>query len=128
MSDLLSEDRVVAQRNFKLLFDNYLDFCEKLHFLIKRALTNQEELLGLEIISDYLDLKERHLERMRAKIEEEGEMSASESFEVLLGNLLMQNEDYQTLQKISEVRRNGGPEWEALQSILNIDRIPPHVR
>lgn len=120
MRDLFGEYQFVTQKGFKLLYEHYLDFCKKLRFLIKGALTNQEELLALEIISDYLDRNERDLEELRAKTDENGDMSPSESFEVLLGRLLMQNEDYQLLRKIAEVRRKAGPNWEALQSILNI--------
>jgi len=120
MSEMSGEDRMMAQRNFRLLFDHYADFCKKLRFLVKGALTSKEELLALEIISDYLDRNEEHLGRMRAKIDKTDDMSTSESFEVLLGNLLMQNEDYQLLRKISETRRNGGANWEVLQSILSI--------
>jgi hypothetical protein len=98
-----------------------LDFCKKLRFLIKGALTNQEELLALEIISDYLDHNERDLQELRAKTGEDSDVSVSQSFEALLGRLLMENEDYRLLQKIADTRRKGGPNWEALQSILNIN-------
>jgi hypothetical protein len=127
MSELSGEDRIVTQKRFKLLFDHYVDFCKKLRFLINGALANQEELLTLEIISDYLDRNERHLEKMRAKSGEDADESSSQSLEILLGSLLMQNEDYRLLRKIAEARRKGGPNWEALQSILNINgsRLTP---
>ncbi|HYA40927.1 MAG TPA: hypothetical protein VEF34_06470 [Syntrophobacteraceae bacterium] len=124
MRDLLGEHRAVTQNNFRELYDRYLVFCKKLHFLIKGALTNREELLALEIILDYLDRNERDIEELRARNDEKSDVSASESFEVLLGRLLMENEDYQLLHKIAEARRKGGPNWEALKSILNINN--PH--
>lgn len=121
MSDLLGEDRIVTQKKFKLLFEHYVDFCRKLRFLINGALANQEELLTLEIISDYLDRNESHLEKMRAMTDENADQPSLQSLEVLLGNLLMQNEDYRLLRKIAEARRKGGPDWEALQAILTIN-------
>jgi len=124
MRDLLGEHRMATQSDFKLIYDHYLAFCKKLRFLIKGALTNQEELLVLEIISDYLDHNERDLEELHANIDEKTDKSSSESFEALLGRLLMENEDYQLLRKIAEARSKGGPNWEALQSILNINN--PH--
>jgi hypothetical protein len=126
MRDLLGEHRIATQSNFKVLYDHYLAFCRKLRFVIKGALASQEDFSALEIISDYLDRNERDLEKLHASIGEKKDMATSESFEVLLGRLLMENEDYQLLQKLAEARKKGGPDWEALQSILNIDR-PRHT-
>ncbi len=123
MRDLLREHMIATQKSFKLLYDHYLDFCKKLRFLVKGALTNQEEWVALEIISDYLDRNERNLEELRAEIDKNTDMSSPQSLEVLLGRLMMENEDYQLLQKIAEARRKGGPDWEALQSILSINNF-----
>jgi hypothetical protein len=124
MRDLLREHKIVTQNGFKLVFDHYSDFCKKLRFLIKGALSNQDESLALEIISDCLDRNVKDLQELRAKTDENSTLPSSQSFEALLGSMLMENEDYQLLQKIAETRRKGGPNWEALRSILNINS--PH--
>jgi hypothetical protein len=112
---------MVARNNFKLLYEHYSVFCKKIRLLIKGAFTNHQELLALEILLDYLDRNEKDLEELRARADEKTEALSADSFEALLGRLLMENEDYQLLQKIADARRKGGPNWEALQSILNIN-------
>ena len=52
-------------RLFDSLHDQYADFCRKLRFLIMGAFTMEDESLGLEIISEYLERKEKELHELR---------------------------------------------------------------
>ena len=120
MEELEYANRFVSVQSFKMLFDQYSDFCRKLRFFIKGAFTIQEETLALEIISEFLDQKEEELDELSDKVSSETSagLPESEPIEVLLGRFLMQNEDYQMLQQIAEIRKNGGARWERLQSII----------
>lgn len=120
------ESTFVTLRTFKSLYDQYYDFCRKLRFFIKGAFTIQEESLALEIISELLDQKEKDLEMLRAQAFDESRNPdpRSESMELLLGRSLMQSEDYRLLRRLSDIRKNGGQQWETLQALLR-DTYPP---
>ena len=128
MEELDYANRFVSFRTFKKLSDQYADFCRKIRFFIKGAFTIQEETLALEIISEFLDQKEKELEDITCEISSEisAGPSESESVEVLLGRFLIENEDYRIFQRIAEIRKNGGVRWEMLQSILH-DALPPEA-
>lgn len=120
MPETISEDKTVSLRSFQSLYDQYVDFCRKLRFFVTSAFTMEEELLALEIISEFLKHKEKDLQEMRAAIlgRTKGDGTEQEPVELLVGRLLMQHEDYRTLQRISEIRKNGGVQWEMLQAII----------
>ncbi len=131
MGELDFANKFVSLQNFKILLDQYSDFCKKLRFFIKGAFTTQEETLALEIISEFLDQKEKELEELTNRVSSEGGtgLPESEPIEVLLGRFLMQNEDYVMLQQIAEIRKNGGARWEKLQSIFEDFSLPePAIR
>ncbi|MGA3117251.1 MAG: hypothetical protein ABSF90_22760 [Syntrophobacteraceae bacterium] len=120
MGELDYANRFVNAQNFKMFLDQYSDFCKKLRFFSKGAFTIQEETLALEIISEFLDQKEKELNELtdRFSSQTSTELAESEPVEILLGRFLMQNEDYQMLQQIAEIRKTGGTRWERLQSII----------
>ncbi|MGC8491038.1 MAG: hypothetical protein ACP5SH_04800 [Syntrophobacteraceae bacterium] len=129
MAEALLQQKSPSPRPFDSLYEQYADFCRKLHFLIMSAFAMEEESLGLEIISEFLEQKEKELQELKIsagnRIEEN-----SGSVELLLGRLLMEREDYRILQRIAEIRQNGGPRWEALQSLIR-EQTPdplPHQR
>jgi len=80
----------------------------------------EEESLALEIIIEFLDRKEKDLEELKAATQGQikGRNPESEPVELLLGRLLMQHEDYPILRRITEIKRNGGTKWQALQAII----------
>jgi hypothetical protein len=124
MTEPVYDSQYITYEAFKSLLDLYVDFCKKLRFFIKGAFTTQEEALALEVISEFLDHNEKKLDELKANLSggaNDGSFGP-ESVEVLLGRLLMQNEDYKALQRIAEIRRNGGPRWEQLQDILQETR------
>ncbi len=125
MTEPLYDSQYITFGAFKSLLDLHVNFCRKLRFFIKGAFTTQEEALALEVISEFLDHNESKLDELRSNITggtNDGNFG-SESVEVLLGRLLMQNEDYKVLQRIAEIRRNGGPQWEQLQGIIQGARM-----
>ena len=128
MEQLEYPNRFVSLQTFKKLSDQYVDFCRKLRFFIKGAFTIQEETLALEIISEFLDQKEKELKDFTCEVSSEisAGTSDSESVEVLLGRFLIENEDYWMFQRIAEIRKNGGVRWEMLQSVLH-DTFPPEA-
>jgi hypothetical protein len=125
MGELDYPNRFVSLRTFMKLSDQYADFCRKIRFFIKGAFTIQEETLALEIISEFLDQKEKELEDLTCMVSSETSAGPSElePVEVLLGRFLIGNEDYRIFQQIAEIRKNGGTRWEMLQSVLH-DTIP----
>ena len=129
MAEALVQQKSTSPRPFDSLYDQYADFCRKLHFLIMGSLTMEEESLGLEIISELLDQKEKELQELKLASREHIDENSG-SVELLLGRLLMEREDYRILQRIAEIRQNGGPRWEALQSLIR-EQTPaplPHRR
>ena len=128
MPETVSDNQFVSFEAFKALSGQYCDFCKKLRFFIKGAFTVQEEALALEIIAEFLDRKEKELQELVGKVSEEarsrGPDPKPDPVEVLLGRSLMQSEDYQVLQQITEIRKAGGPRWEMLQAIIK-DTFPP---
>jgi hypothetical protein len=120
MGELDYVNKFISVQSFKMLFDQYSDFCRKLRFLIKGAFTVQQETLALEIISEFLDQKEKELDELTDKVASETSagLAETEPIEVLLGRFLMQNEDYRIFQQIAEIRKKGGARWERLQSII----------
>ncbi len=117
MAEALLQQKSTSPRPFDSLYDQYADFCQKLHFLIMSAFAMEQESLGLEIISELLDQKEKELQELKISAGDRID-EGSGSVELLLGRLLMEREDYRILQRIAEIRQNGGPRWEALQSLI----------
>lgn len=129
MAEASLQQKSTSPRPFDSLYDQYSDFCRKLHFLIMGALTMEEESLGLEIISEFLEQREKELQELKVSAGDRIDESSG-SVELLLGRLLMEREDYRILQRIAEIRQNGGPRWEALQSLIR-EQTPqplPHRR
>jgi len=120
MPESILEDKVISLRFFESLYDQYTGFCRKLRFFVKSAFAMEEETLALEMISELLDFKEKDLEELMAATQGEimSGIPGSESVELLLGRLLMQHEDYRILQRITEIRKDGGTRWETLQTII----------
>jgi hypothetical protein len=120
MPENIFEDKVISLRLFESLYDQYIGFFKKLRFFVKSAFAMEEESLALEIISEFLDFKEKDLEELMAVTQDEIKTSipGMESVELLLGRLLMQREDYRILQRITEIRRDGGTRWDTLQNII----------
>jgi len=125
MPGSIFEDKVISLRLFESLYDQYTGFCRKLRFFVKSAFAMEEESLALEIISEFLDFKEKDLEELMAMTQDEikAGVPGSESVELLLGRLLMQHEDYRILQRITEIRRDGGTRWNTLQTIIQDQTI-----
>ncbi len=125
MPEAILDDKVISLRSFESLYDQYIGFCRKLRFLVKSALVMEEESLALEIITEFLDHKEKDLEELRAatKGQIKGWAPESEPVELLLGRLLMQHEDYGILRRITEIKRNGGIQWQTLQAIIQDQTI-----
>ncbi len=128
MGELDCANKFVSLQAFKTLSDQYSDLCKKLRFFIKGAFTIQEETLALEIISEFLDQKEKEFADFMCRVagEIDAGRSESEPVEVLLGRFLIKNEDYKIFQKIVEIRKNGGEQWEKLRSVI-ADSLPPEV-
>jgi hypothetical protein len=120
MPEAILDDKVISLRSFESLYDQYIGFCRKLRFLVKSALVMEEEPLALEIITEFLDHKEKDLDELRAATQGQikGRIPESEPVELLLGRLLMQHEDYPILRRITEIKTNGGIRWQTLQAIL----------
>ncbi|MGA2937196.1 MAG: hypothetical protein ABSF52_08880 [Syntrophobacteraceae bacterium] len=120
MPEAILDDKVISLRSFESLYDQYIGFCRQLRFLVKSALVMEEESLALEIIIEFLDRKEKDLEELKAATQGQikGRNPESEPVELLLGRLLMQHEDYPILRRITEIKRNGGTKWQALQAII----------
>ncbi len=134
MPETILDDKVISLRSFESLYDQYTDFCRKLRFFIKSALVMEEESLALELISELLEYKEKDLDEHRAATQGQikGCPPESEEMELLLGRLLMQHEDYGILQRINEIKRNGGIRWKTLQAIIHEQAIikdpyPPNL-
>jgi len=134
MPEIILDDKFISLRSFESLYDQYTDFCRKLRFFIKSALVMEEESLVLEIISEFLENKEKDLDELRAATrgQIQGCPPESEPVELLLGRLLMQHEDYRILQRINEIKRNGGIRWQTLQAIIHKQAIikdpyPPNL-
>jgi hypothetical protein len=132
MPESLLDDKVISLRSFESLYDQYIDFCRKLRFCIKSALVMEEQSVALEIISEFLDHKEKDLDELieatRGQIK--GSTSGAEPVELLLGRLLMQHEDYGILRRITEIKKSGGIRWQTLQDIIQEqtvikDEYPP---
>lgn len=100
------------------LYDQYADFCRKLRFLVMGALAMEEQLLALEMISEFLELKEKDLQGLKAAAGDRVDSEVEGSLEQLLGRLLMEREDYRVLQRIAQIKQNGGTQWELLQSLI----------
>jgi hypothetical protein len=125
MPEAILDDKVISLRSFESLYDQYIGFCRKLRFLVKSALVMEEESLALEIITEFLDHKEKDIEELKAATQGQitGRTSESEPVELLLGRLLMQHEDYRILRRITEIKRNGGIQWQTLQAIIQEQAI-----
>ena len=125
MTEAILDDKVISLRSFELLYHQFIGFCRKLRFLVKSALVTEEESLALEIISEFLDHKEKDLEELRAATQGQikGRTPESEPVELLLGRLLMQHEDYPILRRITEIKKDGGAQWQALQAIIQEQAI-----
>lgn len=120
MPETVYKENNTSLRLFDSLYDQYADFCRKLRFLIKGGFTMEEEALALEMISEFLDRKEKDLQELKASAGDRigSTVVGSQSLELLLGRLLMEREDYRILQRIAEIKQDGGPRWEMLQSII----------
>ncbi|MDA8307399.1 MAG: hypothetical protein M0Z81_11285 [Deltaproteobacteria bacterium] len=120
MPETVLKEKNTSLRLFDSLYDQYADFCRKLRFLIMSAFTIGEESLALEIIWEFLEQKEKELHGLKASAMDriEGNAVDSQSVELLLGRLLMEREDYRILQRIAQIRQNGGSPWETLQTII----------
>ncbi len=125
MPESILDDKVISLRSFESLYDQYIGFCRKLRFLVKNALVMEEGSLALEIITEFLDHKEKDLDELKAATQDEikGRIPESEPVELLLGRFLMQHEDYPILRRITEIRRNGGIRWQTLQAIIQEQTI-----
>lgn len=111
------QEKNKSLRPFDSLYDQYADFCRKLRFLIMGAFKTGGESLALEIISEFLEHKEKDLNQLKAGAKDRIDGGA-ESVELLLGRLLMEREDYKILQRVAEIRHNGGPRWNTLQGLI----------
>ncbi|MDR3569532.1 MAG: hypothetical protein P4L43_16025 [Syntrophobacteraceae bacterium] len=118
-TDLTENDATLLL--FDSVYDQYADFCRKLRFLIRGAFSMEDETLAIEIISQFLERKEKELYKLETAARERiaGRTGDRDSFERLLGRLLMEREDYRILLRIAHIRRSGGPRWEMLQTILS---------
>jgi hypothetical protein len=125
MPETILDDKVISLRSFESLYDQYIDFCRKLRFFVKSALVTEEASVALEIISDFLDHKEKDLDELKEATQDQikGRTTESEPVELLLGRLLMQHEDYPILRRITEIRRSGGIRWQTLQAIIREQTI-----
>lgn len=124
MTEKTFETGVVSWQIFDEMFEVQLDFIHKLRFLVRAGMVENDRIV-LEIMADLLKLKESAVRELREQGLEEREAAGGPGVSVVVKSSddshpaeALDPEEQRLLEKISEIREQGGYHWENLRAVI----------
>ncbi len=124
MTEKKFDTGVVSWEIFDEMFEVQLDFIRKLRFLVRAGMVEKDGVV-LEIITDLLKMKETAVRQLRGQGLEEREVAGGPGVSVVVKSSeeshqaeALDAEEQRLLEKISEIRKQGGYHWENLRAVI----------
>lgn len=124
MTEKKFDTGVVSWQIFDEMFESQLDFIRKLRFLVRAGMVENDGVV-LEIMADLLKMKESAVRQLREQGLVQREAAGGPGVSVVAEKSddshraeLLDPEDQRLLEKISEIRKQGGYHWENLRAVI----------
>jgi len=124
MTEKKFDTGVVSWRSFDEMYESRQDFIRKLRFLVRAGMVDSDGAV-LEIIADLVKLEEASIRELREQALEEREHAGGPGVSVVAKKRddsdpadALDPEEQRLLEKISEIRKQGGYHWENLRAVI----------